>query len=244
MTASKTVASKDRLAVALDLADLDDALRLAERVAPFVGVFKVGLELFVRFGPAAVERVRRVTNGGSVFLDLKLHDIPETVERAVASARASGASFLTVHASGGRAMLEAAERAAGHELRLLAVTVLTSLDATDLRDTGVERPVEAQAEALFDLAWGAGVRGFVTSTHEAPRLRAKKADAYLVTPGIRPAGSSAGDQKRIATPAAAVGAGADLLVVGRPIRDAADPAEAASAICRELDAATGGGPSA
>ncbi|NUO50077.1 MAG: orotidine-5'-phosphate decarboxylase [Polyangiaceae bacterium] len=238
MTASKPSASKDRIAVALDLADLDDALRLAERVAPFVGVFKVGLELFVRFGPNAVERVRQVTNGGRVFLDLKLHDIPETVERAVASARASGASLLTVHASGGRAMLEAASRAAGDELRLLAVTVLTSLDASDLRDTGVERPVEAQAEGLFDLAWAAGVRGFVTSTHEAPRLRTRQAGAYLVTPGIRPSGSSAGDQKRIATPAAAVAAGADLLVIGRPIRDAADPAEAASAICRELDNAT------
>jgi orotidine-5'-phosphate decarboxylase len=227
------------LAVALDLADLDDALRLAERVSPFVGVMKVGLELFVRFGPTAVERIRQAT-GARVFLDLKLHDIPETVERAVGAARSSGASLLTIHAGGGRAMLEAAVRAAGDDLKLLAVTVLTSLDASDLRDAGVERSVEAHAEALFDLAWSSGVRGFVTSALEVERLRRRQAGGYLVTPGIRPAGAATGDQKRVATPATALLSGADLLVVGRPLRDAADPAAAAAALRAEVDQALAG----
>jgi len=227
----------DRLAVALDVPDLDDALRLAERVAPFAGVLKVGLELFVRSGPAAVERIRRATDR-DVFLDLKLHDIPETVERAVASARSSGATLLTVHASGGRAMLEAATRAAGGDLRILAVTLLTSLDGADLADIGVAGGLDAQAERLFDLAWQSGVRGFVTSANEVGRMRARQAGAFLVTPGIRPAGGETGDQKRVATPEAAIAAGSDLLVVGRPIRDAADPAEAARAIATLIEAAS------
>jgi orotidine-5'-phosphate decarboxylase len=229
----------DRLAVALDLPDLDDALRLAERVAPFAGVMKVGLELFVRYGPRAVTEVRERTKR-KVFLDLKLHDIPETVERAVASAKASGASLLTVHAGGGRAMLEAATRAAGADLKILAVTVLTSLDARDLAELGAGESVELHAKRLFDCAWAAGVRGFITSAAEVAPLRSRQPTSYLVTPGIRPAGGAAGDQKRIATPASAVAAGSDLLVVGRPIRDAADPALAAREIAAEIASASSG----
>ena len=228
------------LAVALDLPDLDDALRLAERVAPFAGVMKVGLELFVRYGPRAVTEVRDRTKR-DVFLDLKLHDIPETVERAVASARASGASLLTVHAGGGRAMLEAATRAAGPDLKILAVTVLTSLDASDLLELGAGDSVTAHARRLFDCAWSAGLRGFITSVAEVAELRSRQPGSYLVTPGIRPAGGAAGDQKRVATPASAIGAGSDLLVVGRPIRDASDPAQAARAIAEEIAAARGAG---
>ncbi len=227
---------RDRIAVALDLPSLDEALALAARVAPHVGVFKVGLELFVRHGPEAVARVRDATDR-AVFLDLKLHDIPETVERAVAAARSSGARYLTVHAAGGRAMLAAAAQAAGGDLTLLAVTVLTSLNEADLREAGIDRPLPDHAKALVGLAWDEGVRGFVTSAHEVAALRAERPDALLVTPGIRPDGASQSDQKRVATPGAAIMAGADLLVVGRPIRDSPDPVEAALLLEREVEGA-------
>jgi orotidine-5'-phosphate decarboxylase len=212
---------------------------MAARVAPAVGVLKVGLELFVAEGPAAVALGREL--GLEVFLDLKLHDIPETVDRAVATASALGVRYLTVHAGGGRAMLErAANRAAQarEPLTILAVTVLTSLDAADLAALGVPEAPREHATRLAQLAWDAGVRGFVTSPAEASALRAALGPgALLVTPGIRPAGAAAFDQKRIATPAAAIADGADLLVVGRPIRDAADPLAAAQAVVGEIDAA-------
>lgn len=224
---------RDRLAFALDYPDLRTALEAARLVGPEVGVLKVGLELFVREGPAVVEAVRAA--GAAVFLDLKLHDIPETVARAVSSARASGARFLTVHAAGGREMLRRAVDAAGDDLRVLAVTVLTSLDDADLADAGVPSPASAQVLRLARLAHAAGVRGFVAAPTDAAALReALGPGAFLVTPGVRPAGAAAGDQKRVATVADAVRAGADLLVVGRPIRDAADPAAAARAIAAEI----------
>jgi len=227
---------KDRLVFPLDFATLDEARVAAQKLAPSVGVLKVGLELFVREGPAAVALGRDL--GLDVFLDLKLHDIPETVERAVASAAALGVRYLTVHAAGGAAMLtRAVSRAASaaNPLTILAVTVLTSLDAADLAAQSIPGQAGDHVVRLARLAWGAGVRGFVASPVEARALREALGDeALLVTPGIRPAGTGAGDQKRIATPTQAIADGADLLVVGRPIRDAADPLAAARAVVAEI----------
>ena len=229
--------ARARLVFPLDFPNLTEARPMAERVAPAVGVLKVGLELFVREGAAAVELARGL--GLEVFLDLKLHDIPETVDRAVAAASTLGVRYLTVHAGGGRAMLDrAASRAAQapDPLTILAVTVLTSLDAADLQSLGVAEPPRDHATRLARLAWDAGVRGFVTSPAEASALRAELGpQALIVTPGIRPIGADAFDQKRVATPARAIADGADLLVVGRPIRDAADPLAAAHAVVAEIE---------
>ncbi|AUX43023.1 orotidine 5'-phosphate decarboxylase [Sorangium cellulosum] len=231
--------ARRRLVFPLDYATLDEASAAAARVAPSVGVLKVGLELFVREGPRAVEIGK--AHGLDVFLDLKLHDIPETVGRAVASAAALGVRYLTVHAGGGDAMLRRAaqEAARSQELILLAVTVLTSLDDGDLAAQGVQGSTSEHAVRLAQLARGAGIHGFVASPKEVPALRqALGKGELLVTPGIRPDvgsdGASGDDQKRIATPSAAISAGADLLVVGRPIRDAADPLAAARSIVQEI----------
>lgn len=231
---------RDRLVLACDVPRLADARALVERVGDAVGMVKVGLELFVEAGPAAVTAMTEL--GRPVFLDLKLHDIPETVERAVDRAVALGARILTVHASGGPEMLRRAVRraeAAGGGCVIAAVTVLTSLDAADLAAIGVagaatsDAPMR-QAIHLATMAAAQGVTAFVCSVHEAAALReALGPNALLVTPGIRP-GGGAQDQKRIATPAAAIAAGADLLVVGRPVRDAPDPRAAAEAIAREI----------
>jgi orotidine-5'-phosphate decarboxylase len=204
-------------------------------------VLKIGLELFVREGPASVALGREL--GCDVFLDLKLHDIPETVERAVAAAGALGARFLTLHASGGPRMLEAAARRATREntgLVLLAVTVLTSLDAEDLAATGVAGDTAAQVLRLAQLARQAGVNGLVCSVAEVARLRAELGPAaVLVTPGIRLQGAGSDDQKRTGSPAEAVRAGSNVLVVGRPIRDAADPRAAARHVLLEIAEASG-----
>lgn len=225
---------RQRLAFALDYPDLARARAGASLVADAVGVLKVGLELFVREGPAAVALGREL--GCDVFLDLKLHDIPETVERAVASASELGVRYLTLHAAGGPRMLEgAARRAESSGLTLLAVTVLTSLDEADLAATGVGGAVTAQAQRLARLAFDHGVRGMVCSTREVGALRANLGpDAVLVTPGIRPGGGGGDDQKRTGTPRDAIRDGASVLVVGRPIRDAADPAASARAILAEI----------
>jgi orotidine-5'-phosphate decarboxylase len=232
--------ARQRLIVALDAPSLSEASEFAERVAPEVGMLKVGLELFVEAGRDAVRLGERL--GLPVFLDLKLHDIPETVERAVARACAFGARLLTVHASGGPAMLERAVRRAEEEatgLSIVAVTVLTSLDAGDLDRIGVRATPADHAVRLARLAHGAGVRAFVCSPGEAAGLRsALGADASLITPGVRPASTTGSDdQKRVATPATAIAAGADALVVGRPIRDARDPAGAAREIVTEIESA-------
>ena len=237
------------IAFALDFASLDEARAAAREVAPAVGMLKVGLELFVGYGPQVTELGREV--GLPVFLDLKLHDIPETVERAVAQACRLGARVLTVHASGGRTMLKRAvarAKAEGGGLDVCAVTILTSLDDADLEDLGVtvtrrmpafqvpdttaERTTASlAAENLARLAYDEGVRWFVCSPSEVRSLRARLGrDAVLVTPGIRPHDAAKGDQKRVATPEAAIEDGADWLVVGRPIRDAASRLEAARAI--------------
>jgi len=207
-------------------------------------MLKVGLELFIDAGPGAV-RLGEET-GLPVFLDLKLHDIPETVERAVARASALGARMVTVHAGGGRSMLRrAVERARrdGAGLEVVAVTVLTSLDAGDLHDVGVDGDVAPQVERLARMAWAEGVRAFVCSPYEAARLReVLGSDATLVTPGVRAAGDQGkDDQKRAMTAGEAVKAGARWIVVGRPIRDAADPLAAAQAFTREANA-VGQGP--
>lgn len=230
---------RKRLSFPLDYPDLNTARRGAERVVESVGVLKVGLELFVKEGPAAVQMGREL--GCDVFLDLKLHDIPATVEGAVATAASLGARYLTIHAAGGPAMIEAAVRRAEREapdLTLLAVTVLTSLDESDLAAIGVSRPVKDQVLALARLAHGAGARGFVCSPAEIAPLRAALGDGVtLVTPGIRPAGAAIADQKRVGTPGDAIRAGASVLVVGRPIREAADPAAAARQVLAEMAAA-------
>ena len=230
----------DRLAVAVDV-PLQPGLDLYRRVSPHAGFAKVGLSLFVEHGPRAVEAFRAL--GARVFLDLKLHDIPNTVELAAARAAALGASLLTVHAQGGEAMLRAALAGAADGAakagvpppRILAVTVLTSLSDADLARLGVPGPAAGAALRLADVAVGAGVGGLVCSPREAAELRRRHGPGlFLCTPGIRPASAERGDQARAETPRFAVEAGADLLVVGRPITAAPDPAAAAEAICREI----------
>jgi len=232
--------ARNKLAFALDFPTLAEAERGAAAVADSVGVLKVGLELFVAEGPRAVALGSKL--GCDVFLDLKLHDIPETVERAVASAAAHGVRYLTLHAAGGPKMLAAAARRAEREntgLTLLAITVLTSLDGADLQATGVTMAPAEHALRLARLAHGEGIPGMVCSAHEVGALRdALGPKAVLVTPGIRPQGGGADDQKRTGTPASAIAAGSSLLVVGRPIRDAADPAAAARAISDEIQRAS------
>lgn len=231
--------ARKRLIFALDYDSPSEAESRARDIGPYVGYLKVGLELFIRGGPQIVRSLR--SQGTGIFLDLKLHDIAETVERAVASAAGLGVSFLTVHAAGGPHMLERAQARAAKEgghLKILAVTVLTSLDATDLERIGVKPDPWGQVERLALLAREAGVAGLVCSAHEVAQLRgAVGPDMILCTPGIRPTGSDAGDQKRVASPREALLRGSDLLVVGRPIRDAKDPVEAAMAIAAEMRAA-------
>ena len=228
------MAAVDRLAFALDVPHLADARRWVERLRPTVGVFKVGLELFTAAGPAAVEAVH--TAERSCFLDLKLHDIPATVGRAAASAAGLGVRYLTVHAAAGAEALTAARRAIeGTPLRLLAITVLTSLDDRALARIGMQGPTAEAVARLGALAMDAGAHGVVCGAAECAMLRERLGpDALLVVPGIRPAGSQAGDQRRVATPTEALRSGADLLVVGRPIRQAPDPAAAAKALVAEI----------
>jgi orotidine-5'-phosphate decarboxylase len=232
-------ATRERLIVALDTPVLSAAETLVDRLAGVVTHFKVGSALFTAAGPAAVEMVRR--RGGRVFLDLKYHDIPATVGAAVEAAARLGVGLLTVHASGGAAMLRAAAaaRAAGSDRpRIVAVTVLTSLDRAALHgELGVPVAVEGHAAHLALLARNAGCDGVVASPREAARLRSILGPgALIVTPGIRLAGGRADDQARTATPATAMRAGADYLVVGRPITGAADPAAAAAAVLAEMPA--------
>jgi orotidine-5'-phosphate decarboxylase len=226
-----------RLIVALDLPSVDEAAALATQVSASADMFKVGLELFVSEGPRAV-RTLAERGGRPIFLDLKLHDIPETVERAVGRACELGASLLTVHVSGGPAMLERAAKRVekeGSKLTLVGVTVLTSFDRSDLDAIGVERDPSQQALALARLGVRCGLSAFVCSPHEVGVLRAELGPSVtLITPGVRPAGDDAGDQKRADTPEAAIAHGATAVVVGRPIRDAKDPAAAAAKIAQAL----------
>jgi orotidine-5'-phosphate decarboxylase len=222
-----------RVALALDLADADALHAAAVRFGPRVGVLKVGLEAFVRLGPAAVEAVRPYAR--HLFLDLKLHDIPATVAAAVRAARALGVDFLTVHAGGGPAMLAAAAAAAGGEVALLGVTLLTHLDDRELAALDLPGEASARVARWAGLAEEAGCAGVVCSPLECEALRpAHPRPFQLVTPGVRFAGEAAGDQRRVATPAAALAAGADLLVVGRAVTAAADPDAALDRLASEL----------
>ncbi len=224
------------LAVALDTSERDEIFRLARVLAGRVGTVKVGLEAFTAHGPEMVREVRAL--GAPVFLDLKLHDIPNTVERAARNAARLGAAMLTVHASGGEAMLRAAVAGAAEAERppaVLAVTVLTSLDDAALDGLGIPGGAAGRVRAWAEMARRAGCGGVVCSPHEAAALRAALGAGFLlVTPGVRPAGAVGADQRRVATPRAAVEAGADILVVGRPITGAGDPAAAAEAILAEI----------
>lgn len=228
---------KSELILALDVETVDEVTRILRLLPAEVNFFKVGLELFIRDGARALSLLTQKNK--RIFLDLKLHDIPQTVARAVRSAAGYGVQLLTVHALGGRAMLQAATEssvACGKPgPRLVAVTTLTSLHNDDLADLGIGRNLQDQALALGQLALASGIHGLVTSVHEARALRDRfGADPILVTPGIRPAGGAAGDQKRIATPTMAVQSGATYLVVGRPILEADDPGKAAAAILTEM----------
>jgi orotidine-5'-phosphate decarboxylase len=224
-----------RIALALDVSDLDTAKRLIEQTREHIGVFKIGLELFTAIGPPAVEVV--LNAGAKCFLDLKIHDIPATTGRSVSRAAEMGVDYLTVHSAAGSEALEAANQSAG-SMQLLAVTILTSLDERSLRGIGFVDGLNPSVTRLAKLGWDAGLRGFVTSAHECAALRASLGDdAFLVTPGIRPADVTAGDQKRVMTPELAIAAGSDMLVVGRPIRDASDPTAAASSLAREVELA-------
>ena len=226
----------DRLIVALDVPSEAQARELAAQLRGTCRWVKVGLELYLAAGTAIVEEL--AAQGFSVFLDLKFHDIPNTVAGAVRSAASMGASLLTVHAAGGPAMLSAAAEAAAtttNAPRLLAVTVLTSMDKEQLAAIGIDRTASDQVLRLARMAIDSEIRGLVCSPAEVAILRRELgAEPRLVVPGIRPAGTAVGDQKRIATPADAVRAGASQLVVGRPITQAAHPAEAAQAILDEI----------
>jgi orotidine-5'-phosphate decarboxylase len=225
----------DRLIVALDFPSTEAALNLACQLQGTCRWFKVGMELYYAAGNAVVERLREC--GFEVFLDLKLHDIPNTVAGAVRAVTGVGASLLTIHAGGGEHMLRAAAQAASApgSPKLLAVTVLTSMDAAELGGVGVSDTPAAQVLRLAQLARAAGIDGLVCSPEEVAAVRELMGPgSVLVTPGIRPAGSAVGDQSRIATPAEAIARGASMLVVGRPITQAADPARAAAAILEEI----------
>jgi orotidine-5'-phosphate decarboxylase len=210
--------------VAIDTPSLEQALVLCEQLRGGAGGVKLGLEFFSSCGPAGVERILEL--GVPVFLDLKLHDIPNTVAKAVAALAPLEPAVLTVHAAGGRAMLEAAKAAAAINTKVVAVTVLTSLDESDLQSIGVSGDPGAQVRRLAELARSAGLDGIVCSGVEVASAREAWPEGFFVVPGIRPAGGDTGDQKRVMTPRNALDAGASILVIGRPITGAHDPASA------------------
>ena len=236
-------AARDRIMVALDC-DRDRAFELADLLAGHATWLKVGMTLFYAEGPAIVRAFK--DRGFKVFLDLKLHDIPHQVRGAARSAALAGADLITVHGLGASKMLAAArggvEEATaelGFRPQVIAVTVLTSMDQAALDEIGVERPVADEAAALASLAREAGIDGVVCSPQEAAGMRALLGpEALVVTPGVRPAGSAAGDQSRVATPAQAVAAGASHIVVGRPITGADDPVAAFETIVAEIEGAS------
>lgn len=233
---SATGEARKCLIVALDVPDAASAHALVARLEDTCQWFKVGLELFAATGPAVLEPILK--RGHSVFLDLKFHDIPNTVAGAVRSAASLGVHMITVHAAGGPVMLAAARTALEglpHPPQLLAVTVLTSMDSAQQAAVGLDRSPASQVELLARMGLAQGYRGFVCSPREVANLRAVTGpEGILVIPGIRPAGAEIGDQKRIATPAEALRAGASYLVIGRPITQAPDPAAAADAILNEI----------
>jgi len=218
--------------VAVDTSDLDTARTLAKAVSRHAGGIKLGLEFFAANGPDGVAALADV--GLPLFLDLKLHDIPNTVAKAVQALSPITPAVLTVHAAGGRAMLEDAKAAAPMGTKVVAVTVLTSLDGNDLSSIGVNGDSHGQVERLAALAKEAGLDGIVCSGNEVAAARRKWKDGFFVVPGIRPADAAIGDQKRVMTPRAAIDAGASILVIGRPVTGAEDPAAALRAIAGTL----------
>jgi orotidine-5'-phosphate decarboxylase len=218
----------NRIYVAVDTPDLPRALTIAKQVHAHVGGLKLGLEFFCAHGLAGVREVAAV--GLPIFLDLKLHDIPNTVAKAVQALGSFSPAILTVHAAGGRAMMEDAKAAAPPATKVVAVTLLTSLDADDLAATGVGGSAHDQVQRLAALAHEAGLDGIVCSGHEVAAARAAWRTGFFVVPGVRPAGGAAGDQKRTVTPRQAADAGASILVIGRPITGAPDPDQAARQI--------------
>lgn len=218
--------------VALDTSDLATAEALARVVAPYVGGLKLGLQFFMANGPEGVRRMAGL--GLPVFLDVKLHDIPNTVAGALKSLSGLDLAVVNVHAGGGTDMLRAARDACAPATKLIAVTVLTSLDDADLRAMGVDDGAATQVARLADLSRSAGLDGVVCSPHEVAALKTAWPSGYFVVPGIRPGGGAADDQKRTLTPREALAAGASMLVIGRPITGAPDPAAAARAIAASL----------
>jgi orotidine-5'-phosphate decarboxylase len=232
----KSIPARERVIIALDVPDLAGLNAFLDRLEGQPAFYKVGLELFLAEGARAIDAVR--ARGGRLFLDLKLHDIPETVGRAVGSAVRFGAEFLTVHTSGGQEMMKRAVDAAG-AMTVLGVTVLTSLNDGDLAADGIGGSVADAVVRRARVAAAAGVPGLVCSPQEVAQVKAASG-LITVVPGVRPAGAALGDQKRVATPASTIAAGADYLVIGRPIRDAAQPAEAFAAVVREVEQALAG----
>jgi len=218
--------------LALDTPDLARAQALAEKVRVHVGGLKLGLEFFTANGRSGVREMAKL--GLPLFLDLKLHDIPNTVAKAIQALHPLEPAVLTIHAAGGRAMMEEAKAAAPAATKVVAVTVLTSLDGRDLRAIGVDDEPHAQVTRLTELARDAGIDGIVCSGAEVAAAKALWPNGFFVVPGVRPPGSAAADQKRVMTPRAALDAGASILVVGRPISGAADPDAAARAIAATL----------
>ena len=214
--------------LALDLPRLRDAVALAEQVKAHVGGIKLGLEFFCAHGAHGVHMIGQL--GLPIFLDLKLYDIPNTVAGAMHAIHNLEPAIITIHASGGRAMMEDAKAAAGENTKVVGVTMLTSMDDRDLERTGIKGNAHDQVMRLADLAQESGLDGIVCSGHEVKSVHDRWKDGYFVVPGLRPAGSAVGDQKRVVTPRQARDDGASVLVIGRPISRAEDPAEAARAI--------------
>jgi orotidine-5'-phosphate decarboxylase len=232
----------DKIILALDVDSFEAAEKMVKKLSGTVGMYKVGKQLFTRCGPRIIEMIH--AHRGRVFLDLKFHDIPNTVARAVEEACKHNVFMLTVHALGGKKMMAEAVAAAAAMCRdtssspplIVAVTILTSMSQEDLKELGMDAPVESAVSRLTALARQAAVAGVVASAREAPLIRAACGEKFIiVTPGIRPRGSAHGDQKRIVTPAEALSAGSNYLVIGRPILEAADPVLAASEIIAEME---------
>jgi orotidine-5'-phosphate decarboxylase len=233
------VQDRNRIIVALDYADAEQAIDLLKKLTPENCRVKVGKELFTRFGPELIHRIHAL--GFQIFLDLKFHDIPNTVNKSVSAACDLGIWMLTLHAAGGKAMLDAAREAVKlkqSNLLLVAVTVLTSLSDEDLRAQGIQRSTLEQVQRMASLAQGCGMDGVVCSAAESSALRKLLSDDFLlVTPGIRPAGDPAQDQKRVVTPVDAINAGSSYLVIGRPITQAKHPADKLKQIIDEISGA-------
>ena len=234
------IAARDQLIVALDVSSRAQAQKIVSSLGDSANFYKVGMQLYTAEGPGIVRDL--VSSGRRVFLDLKYHDIPNTVDSAVREAGQLGASLMTVHGGGGSKMLRAAieaARASNPAMKVVAVTVLTSMDEGDLNEVGVPGDLEKQVVHLADLALRSGCHGVVSSAREVKALRARLGNEFvIVTPGVRPAGAAHADQARVVTPAQAIAAGSTHLVVGRPITAAVNPSEEAGKIVREIEHAS------